>query len=631
MMNRRFSVLVFSWLILGLGFGGCYRVAGRVLEIGPPEARVTVEKDVMVKMRDGIHLATDIFKPDVPGRYPVVLCRLPYGKASMGYVGKLFAQRGYIFVIQDCRACFRSEGDVFIPFVYDNEDGMDTVAWIADQPWFNGKLGTWGGSYFGYTQWAVAADNPYLGCFYPQITSAKLNMLIFTGGAFHYRLATGWSSGVGKQNVGADESGEGEGSSGMVKEFLDMVVPGKEKKAAELEGGYYNLPLEPEMDVTWDDVAGKPIDELAVELGFYEQGEDPPPDAVDQMLELLNYPAFAEYSDPFNFKDRYQQVSAPAFMVSGWFDIFLIGQIQDFVNMRKMSKGNAAEYSKIIIGPWGHVTGTHPDAVKGAKTFAMIKDLMVFDWYDHWLKGEENGIEAGAPIRIYVMGKNIWRDEYEWPLERTQYTDYYLHSNGRANTNNGDGVLSTEPPGMESPDTYTYDPRNPVSTVGGNNLLENVGTKDQTEVEARDDVLVFTSAELKKDLEVTGPIRMILYASSSAVDTDFMAKLCDVYPDGTSWNIQDGAIRARYRESYEDPSLIDPGEIYEYEIDLWATSNCFLKGHRIRVQVSSSNFPRFDRNTNAGGQGGSENIIPAEQTIYHDRDHPSRIILPVIP
>jgi putative CocE/NonD family hydrolase len=261
----------------------------------------------------------------------------------------------------------------------------------------------------------------------------------------------------------------------------------------------------------------------------------------------------------------------------------------------------------------------------------MIKDLMVFKWFDRWLRGEDNGIEKQAPILLYVMNKNEWRPEQEWPLARTQWTEYYFHSHGQANRRTGDGAISMAAPQDEPADQFAYDPMNPAPTHGGNNLLESVGALDQKQIEERQDVLVYTTPALNEDVEATGPITVTLFAASSAKDTDFTAKLCDVYPDGRSLNLADGIIRARYRESLTEPSLIEPGKIYEYTIDLWATSNLFRKGHRIRVQISSSNFPRFDRNTNAGGEGGKNNVIKAEQTIYHDAAHPSHLILPVIP
>jgi len=615
---RRLKPSAKSFLILAaviVAVSGCTLFMSAFLDLPPPSKLVKVEKNVMVEMRDGVRLATDVYKPvGMKGPLPVVLARLPYDKNNVGVVGRLFAERGYIYVIQDCRACFASEGDVFVPMVYDREDGMDTVEWIAEQEWFDGNLGTWGPSYLGITQWAIAYDNPYHKCAYQQITTSRLNATIFLGGAFSYRLASGWTSGVGKQNENASP------------------VPLGEAVDWETEG-FFNAPLKPEIPIEWEDLAGKSVDELSATLtramGLPE-GEVPP-DTVEKMIELMAYPGFTEYADAFNYKDRYNRTNAPALMVAGWYDIFIDGQLMDFEAMRANAPGDAGEHTRIIIGPWGHASGAHPDAPRKDRTTGQFKDFFIMDWYEYWLKGKDNGVTDQAPIKLFVMGKNQWRDEYEWPLERTEYTKFYLHGGGDANSINGDGVLSTEPPGDEPPDEFAYDPRDPVPTMGGANLLENVGPKDQAEVEKRDDVLVFTSVKLDDELEITGPIEAVIYAASSAVDTDFTVKLCDVYPDGTSLNLQEGIIRARYRDSLTAPSLIEPGKVYEYHIKLWPTSNCFLPGHRIRIQVSSSSFPRFDRNANAGGVGGEMNIVVADQTIYHDRRRPSHLLLPVIP
>jgi putative CocE/NonD family hydrolase len=259
-------------------------------------------------------------------------------------------------------------------------------------------------------------------------------------------------------------------------------------------------------------------------------------------------------------------------------------------------------------------------------------------WFDFWLKGEDNGILNEPQVKIFVMGENVWRDENEWPLARTWYIDYYFHSNGNANTLNGDGALSADAPGPEPIDVYLYDPRHPVPTYGGANMLPGSalhylhGPKDQRAIEARSDVLVYSTPPLEQAVEVTGPVTVTLFASSSAVDTDFTAKLVDVHPDGYAQNLTDGIIRARYRESEKQPSLLEPGKIYEYNIDLWATSNVFKAGHCIRVEISSSNFPRFDRNPNTGRAFGDDaELIPSIQTIYHDAAHPSHIVLPIIP
>lgn len=618
-MNKRFKFYALLSTVLAFVFvNSCSRIMGKVLELGPVEDRVIVMKNVMIPMRDGLKLATDLYMPKKPGKYPAVLCRLPYGKNMIGNVGRLFAQRGYVFVIQDCRATFESEGDVFIPFVNDENDGRDTVKWISEQDWFNGSMGAWGGSYFGYTQWVIADENPYMKAFYPLITTPSMYKAIFDGGAFHYRLATGWSAGVGKQRGANELSG-----------LLDLGV-----KKVGPEEGFFNMPLKPDFKYSFEELGKMSIEEMSVAMGLAPKDapNHPYPDATEKMIEMFAYPGFAYHSGVFNYFERYKNVRAPAMMVSGWYDIFLKAQLEDFIAMKEKAPEPARSGTRLIIGPWAHAALGSKDLSKEAKTLAMFKDMFLIDWFDYWIKGEKNRVEAMAPVRLYVMGKNIWRDENEWPLARTQYTDYYFHSKGRANTAMGDGWLSTEtPPQFEDADQFKYDPKDPVPTLGGNNLMEQEGMVDQTPNEKRQDVLVYTSAPVKEELEITGPLKVILFASSSERDTDFTAKLCVVKLDGSVMNLADGIVRARYRESYDKPSLITPGKVYQYEIDLWATSYAFKPGEKIRVHISSSNFPRFDRNTNCGGEGGKSCRKVAYQTVYHDASRPSRIVLPVIP
>jgi putative CocE/NonD family hydrolase len=285
----------------------------------------------------------------------------------------------------------------------------------------------------------------------------------------------------------------------------------------------------------------------------------------------------------------------------------------------------------MVVGPWPHGVTRKVGEIDFGKEANLNERYLQSNWFDHWLKGKGTDIDNWAPLRIFVMGTKKWRNEYEWPLARTKFTPYYFHSNGNANTAAGDGTLSTQKPVGEPADEYVYDPANPVPTKGGCNLTIAAGPFDQRENEKRDDVLVFTTDVLTDDLEVTGPVKTVLYAASSATDTDLTAKLVDVYPDGRAMNICDGIIRARYRNQGK-AELIEPNKTYRYEIDLWPTSNVFLKGHRVRVEISSSNFPRFDRNPNTGHKFGADaEIIKANQEIYHDQLHPSHILLPVIP
>jgi putative CocE/NonD family hydrolase len=336
-----------------------------------------------------------------------------------------------------------------------------------------------------------------------------------------------------------------------------------------------------------------------------------------------------------SFEDKYQEVSAPAVFVAGWYDMFLGPQLKDFVRLRSEGQG-AAKDSVLIVGPWGHGQGGDGSVDFGpeAEQKKVLGPRHVVAWFDHWLKGADNEVLSWPRVRLFIMGDNVWRDESEWPLARTRYTKFYLHSAGRANTRHGDGTLSLDPPsGFESSDHFTYDPLQPVPTRGGNNLGLNLGAYDQAQVEDRDDVLCYTSAILDQDLEVTGPITATLWAVSDAVDTAFTVKLVDVYPNGKAVNIQDGIARALYRSNDpEQPTPLTPGAVERYEFDLWATANVFKAGHRVRVEVSSSNFPRFNRSLNTGEPALRAAVAtPAHQTIVHDSEHPSHLVLPVIP
>jgi uncharacterized protein len=329
----------------------------------------------------------------------------------------------------------------------------------------------------------------------------------------------------------------------------------------------------------------------------------------------------------------------PLLHVSSWYDIFLEGALNAFQTIRQRGGSDLARRNqKLLVGPWAHIrpyteptTGGCGDIDFGPEAAIELHHILL-RWFDHWLKNIDTGIMQEPPVSIFVMGDNRWRQEHEWPLARTQYTRYYLHGEGSANTRRGDGGLSTVPPEDEPADSYVYDPHDPAPTAGGNTLIIPFGVADQRPVENRPDVLVYTSEPLERELEITGPIQVRLYAASSAVDTDFTAKLVDVRPDGYAQNLQDGIIRARFRTSRAQPSLIRPGQVYQYTIDLWSTSHVLKPGHRLRVDVSSSNFPRFDRNPNTGAPLGADTRLePARQTVYHSARYPSHIVLPVIP
>jgi hypothetical protein len=575
---------------------GCARMAAVALGADASgSGRMVLDHNVMVAMRDGVKLATDVYRPAAPGSYPVVLTRIPYGKSEFPWkeLARIFVMNGYVYVIQDTRGEFDSEG-MWFPLIWEYEDGHDTVAWVKAQPWCNGKIGMWGGSYFGYTQLTAAPDNPDLACMVPLVTSGSMGKIIFRGGALEFASLQGWMAQEHENQL------KRQGQEGK-------IVP-------DLSGGLYNEPIR--------DAQVEDFDKMRMDPKLLAGG----PEA------WLKHPGDVAGLPPLNYGDNYAKVSAPGLNVAGWYDIFLGPQLYDFNRFRAEGIGDARK-TRIIIGPWTHGalwSKFEPDKLSGARLF--VESFMA--WYDHFLKGVPNGAEAEAPLKIFVMGENKWRDEQEWPLERTVFTNYYLHGNGQANTRDGDGTLSPDKPQAENPDRYVYDPMDPVPTAGGAFLGTGdikPGPADQRGISKRQDVLVYVTAPLAQAMEVTGPLTLTLYAASSAKDTDFVAKLVDVDPAGRETLVQEGIIRARYRNGYQHPEALDPDEAYEFVIDLWATSNLFKAGHRIALFVTSSDFPQFDRNGNAAGEGGPDNVVVANQTIFHDAQHPSHIVLPIIP
>jgi putative CocE/NonD family hydrolase len=570
-------------------------------QLSKPSHRVRMENDIRVAMRDGVTLSIDVYRPDVEGRFPAILIRTPYNNNTEQAVaqGKWFAERGYVVVQGDVRGKFDSAGD-FYPFKNEPDDGFDTDEWIAKQPWFDGKLGTMGGSYVGFTQWSQAIrGSRYLTAMAATVTTPDTyGNWFYTNGALNYAFALSWGA------VSID---------GRVAQFT----------------GAYDWPRV---------YRTLPIADAPASAGH----------RATHYRDWIAHPTRDAHWNTLSHEDKYETVGVPILTVEGWYDIFLRGALQDHNAVRSKGKTESARRGKrLVIGPWVHSTGRRnntpagqaadPNAVDFGAAAEVDLQRVYLRWFDYWLKGMNNGVLDEAPVRIFVMGENYWRDEQEWPLARTQYTNYYLASGGRANSLLGDGTLSTARPsaGAES-DHYVYDPENPVPTLGGNLCCAQQvpsGPWDQRAAERRDDVLVFTSEALSAPVEVTGPIVMKLFASTTARDTDWTAKLVDVAPDGFARNVQDGIVRARYRDaSGKAGSLLEPGRVYEYTIDMWATSNTFLPGHRLRLEVSSSNFPRFDRNLNTGEDPATgKRIEKATQTIYHSARYPSHVVLPVIP
>ena len=559
-------------------------------------AGVETRYNVKIPMRDGVNLSADIYLPKgKEGPFPAVLYRTPYDNADFAHLTSgpdqavRYAQAGYAYIAEDARGRNDSDGE-FYPWVNEYNDGFDTVEWIGSQDWCDGKVGMSGSSYVGNVQWMVAATGSrYLKAIAPTVIGSNLHESPhYQGGAFQLALNATWTfmvDGRTWQNIDLYDW----------KRLL-MVLP--------LKG----IP----------EAAGK---------------------RLKQFDDWLDHPDYDDYWKALSIEERYEDISVPALSFGGWYDVLIGGTWNNFVGMRERGGSELARQNqKIVIGPWVHFASafTHAGEVDFGKDSVLDLIEIELKWYDRWLKGEKNGIDEEPPIRLFVMGTNEWRDEHEWPLARTRFTPYYLHGNGSANSATGDGALSTTPPAQEPHDTYNYNPAFPTPTKGGCNCcvpdLVPWGGFDQREVEFRNDVLVYTSEPLEEDLEVTGPVIMKLHASTDGRDTDFTAKLVDVHPDGFAVNLCDGLLRGRYRETKETQRLLEPGEVYEFEIDLWPTSNVFLKGHRIRVDIASANFPRFDRNLNTGSTVADDTELRvARQQVYHDAAHPSHIILPVIP
>jgi putative CocE/NonD family hydrolase len=575
--------------------------------------RLLVEKNVPIPMRDGIVLKADICRPDADKPVPAILARTPYSKdmnvgntAWFNFVNP--AANGYAVVFQDTRGRFQSEGD-FYPHFSEGRDGYDTVEWLAAQPWCSGQVGMTGVSYLGMAQWLAAVEQPpHLQAICPLIAPSGCGEgPNYQGGAFQLGAALWWTLGVSPPTA-MRLAQAGRGDPRAAQRLLSALD--------RLERLYWHLPLA----------------SLSEEL----QSE-----TVRFYFEFMSHDQHDVFWEPVAFNRHYGRVLAPAYNVSGWYDCFLGGTLENFVRMRQEGGSKIARSGqRLLVGPWPHagqLHGEYPEVSFGLSAGVPLTDLQL-RFFDHHLKGEDNGLDDEPPVRFFVMGENAWRDEHEWPLARTQYTAWYLHSDGNARS--AGGTLSPHPPGQEAQDLYLYDPSDPCPTLGGPTLLPgfgvraNAGPKDQRPSEARPDVLVYTSDPLDAPLEVTGPLTCTLYAATSAPDTDWVVRLCDVHPDGASRILAEGILRARYREGTKEAKFIEPGRVYAYQIDLVATSNVFLPGHRIRVDVTSSSFPRFDRNPNTGhplGQDGPHDLRPALQTIYHDGERPSHITLPVIP
>ena len=565
---------------------------------------IVIEHDVPLKMRDGITLYADIYRPKSSDKFPVILMRTPYDKSVGWAVSPVFkiVPRGYVVIIQDVRGRYTSEGEWY-PFKHEQADGFDTVEWAATLPYSDGKVGMMGGSYVGATQMLAAiAQPPHLAGIAPNVTASNYHEnWTYQGGAFEQWFDQNWTSQLAQNTLQR-----------LIGENTNALV------------GTSTLPL-----------ANYPV------FNFGQLPADAQLTAAiaPYYLDWLSHPDYDDYWKQWSIEEHFSSIAVPMLQVGGWYDIFNGGTLRNYMGAKAHGASEAARTKQhLLIEIGGHAgfgrrigdVDFGPHATENAYTDVIL------DWYDFLFKDIRNQFATDQPVKLFMMGVNEYRQEDDWPPPQAQATKYFLRSGGKANSLRGDGSLAASAPKSEPSDSYVYNPANPAPTVGGPLCCDakhmEPGPRDQRSVENRDDVLVYSTAPLARDLEVTGPVTADLFVKSSAVDTDFTAKLVDVGPDGFAQNLTEGILRMRYRASPQHATLINPGQIYEISIDLWATSNAFLRGHSLRLEISSSNFPRFDRNLNTGEEiKFARTFVAATNTILHDAQHPSALVLPVMP
>ncbi len=562
-----------------LGFRYRMHVAAIVMGVPRPLHRVRLERDVIITMRDGVKLIADLYMPKTLGKYPAILTRTPYEKRDLDhkypFLGQLFASQGYVCVIQDTRGKHQSGGD-FYPFAHEEADGCDTVAWVCEQEWSNGKVGTFGASYLGLTQWLSAPSvGPALRAMVPIFISQRAYDIVRgRHGVLHYKDSLVWH-------------------------YLNQHRNKLKDDKLDWDKALRHLPVSEA-----DEAIGK-------RLPCYR--------------DWITHAELDGYWGQWRTDKKVAHIQCPALIVAGWFDRFVNFSIEDYQRMRK-DGGDLARRSQLVIGPWAHEPGQKfPDFKLGRNSGPWQQLTLVVNWFDRWVKGVENGVDDLLPVLYYLLGANEWRRASDWPLPDTDYQRFYLHQGGS---------LDPEHCQKEETSQFIYDPEDPVPSIGGNGVYAEgeCGPRLQTAIELRDDVLTFSTEPLLEDLTVVGSVSVHLYASTSAVDTDFAVKLCDVDRGGRSINLKGGIIRARYRHSLREPELLTPGKPELFEIHIGAVGNLFKKGHRIRLQVSSSCFPEYSRNLNVEEDPhyATKGIV-AQQTIYHDSERPSYLRLPVSP
>ena len=566
--------------------------------IARPSNEIRIQRHIAVTMRDGVKLYVDLYLPAAPGRYPTIVWRTPYGVQRDGSHEALirFAMNGYAVVAQDVRGRYESEG-IWEPFRNEGKDGFDTIEWAAVQPFSNGKVATEGGSYNGHNQWQAATLNPpHLVAAFPALASTNIYANWLTmGGAFRLSFNYGW---------------------GVVRMPNRIMLP-----------QYWHTEAYAPEELKYENI----LMHLPLKDGDLMSAGT----AVQHYRDWIKHESYDDYWKSISDEEHFDKITVPVHTSGGWFDIFLGGTINGYVGMKnKGATPEARAGARMIIGPWGH----GPTQSFGGIDFTPAANVNQFEtelrFFDYHLKGIKNGLEAEAPVKLFYMGVNKWRSEKDWPIPGTQYKELYLTSKGAANSVRGDGELSFKKPAASGVDTYRYDPQNPVPTTGGNNCCGTptlAGPRDQRQLERREDIVVYTSEFLQNALTIAGPVKVKLFASTDGPDTDWMIKLVDVYPDDTAMPVSEGILRAKFREGLDKIRLLTPNQVVEYTIELTATANVFKPGHRIRVDITSSNFPQFDRNPNTGeALGNSATIRVAQQSIHHGGSRLSHILLPVV-
>jgi uncharacterized protein len=565
---------------------------------------VIIQRDVSMKTRDGVALRADIYRPNSPDKFPVILMRTPYDK-SVGWAvapAPRIAARGYVLIIQDVRGRYRSEGEWY-PFRHEQADGYDSVEWAASLPYSNGKVGMIGASYVGATQMLAAISTPpHLAGIAPEVTASNYHDgWTYQSGAFEQWFDQNWTTQLARNTLDR-----------LIDDNTDARV------------GAPTLPL-----------GNYPV---------FNFGQLPADAQLTAAIapyygDWLAHPDYDDYWKQWSIEENFSRIAVPMLQVGGWYDIFSIGTLRNYVGVKARGATEAARNQQHLLMQIGGHAGFGRrigDVDFGPHALENPYTEVILDWYDYLFKGVHNHFSTDKPVKVFVMGANEYRQEDDWPPPQVHYVNYFLHSGGKANSLRGDGFLSTAMPKSEASDSFVYDPANPVPTIGGplccaQQLIE-PGPRDQRSVENRDDVLIYSMGPLGEDLEVTGPITMTLFVKSSAVDTDFTGKLVDVAPDGFAEDVAEGILRMRYRNSQERAMLMNPGETYRISVDLWSTSNLFLRGHTLRLEVASSNFPRFDRNLNTGEEiKSARRFASAKNTILHDAQHPSVLVLPIMP